>query len=352
MQQVQQARGWSFLPKLTFVITIGLITATTGFKASAVDVFTDPVGFITLTAVGTAGPGSPAYSFLGLGMTQIIANRGAISGIAGTAITVNNTLTAGQFAVGPQGPLFFIEFLDGANPGLQDDVVSNSATQVFTANNDSAAIAGAATYKIYPHWTLSSAFGPTDQSGLTPVVDQILIQNPLTQGFSTYFYATASKVFTAGWKQAGQGNTDFGQTPLYNDQGVLINRAASTNLSIMLVGAVKLAKTIIPLGPTNNFTANIYASSVLLSNSALFTDGSSTDSLVAVTDQVLIHNDANGSFNTYFFATASKVFTAGWKQAGQGNTDFGGTPIPIGSQVLIQLAPGHNGFNWVEPAPY
>ena len=52
MQQVQHARGSSFLPKLTFVITLGLITAATGFKASAVDVFTDPVGFITLNAVG------------------------------------------------------------------------------------------------------------------------------------------------------------------------------------------------------------------------------------------------------------------------------------------------------------
>src|SRR5438874_1046008 len=83
-------------------------------------------------------------------------------------------------------------------------------------------ITGATTYKIYPHWTLNSVFGTTDQSGVTPLSDTILIQNPLTQGFTTYFYATASKSFpTAGWKQAGQGNTDFGQTPLYNDQGVL-----------------------------------------------------------------------------------------------------------------------------------
>src|ERR1035438_7164070 len=109
MQQVQHARGSSFLPKLTFVITLGLITAATGFKASAVDVFTDPVGFITLTAEGTAGPGSPAYSFLGLGMTPILANRGAITTISGNDITVNNTLTANQFVTGAEGPQFYIE---------------------------------------------------------------------------------------------------------------------------------------------------------------------------------------------------------------------------------------------------
>jgi uncharacterized protein (TIGR02597 family) len=318
-------------------------------------VFTDPVGFITLTAEGTAGPGSPAYSFLGLGMTQIVANRGAISAIAGKDITVNNTLTVNQFATGAEGAAYYIEILDGAHPGLTDDVVSNSATDVFTATDDSAAIAGAATYKIYPHWTLSSVFGAADQAGLVPLTDLILVQNPLTQSFSTYFYANTSKSFpTAGWKQSGQGNTDFGSAPLYGDQGLLVNKSTSTNLNVMLVGAVKIGPTLIPISPLNNFAANVYATgSITLSNSGLYTDGNSSDSLVALTDLVLIHNDAAGTFNTYFYANASKSFpTAGWKQSGQGNTDFGNATIPIGAQILIQLASGHNGFNWKAPAPY
>ncbi len=73
MQQAQQPRGWNFLPKLTFVITIGLITAATGFQARATDVFTDPVGFITLTSVGNG------LSYLSLGMTQIPALRGIVN---------------------------------------------------------------------------------------------------------------------------------------------------------------------------------------------------------------------------------------------------------------------------------
>jgi len=354
MQRVQHARGWSFLPKVTFIITLGLITAATGFKASAVDVFTDPVGFITLTAQGTAGPGSsPAYSFLGLGMTSIVANRGAISAIAGNDITVNNTLTPAQFAVGPNGPLFYIEFLDGANPGLTDDVVSNSATDVFTSGNDASAIAGAATYKIYPHWTLNSVFGSTDTADLDPATDLILIQNPLTQAFSTYFYSKGSKSLGTGWRQNGQGSTDVGQTPLYNDQGVLISRANSSNVTFQLVGGVKLGPTIIPLSGTNNFSGNVYASSALvLSNSGLFTDGVNTDSLVPAVDLVLIHNDAAGSFNTYFFSKGSKSLGTGWRQNGQGATDEGGTQIPLGAQLLIQLAPGNGGFNWKSPAPY
>jgi len=352
MQRVQHARGWSFLPKATFIITLGLITAATGFKASAVDVFTDPVGFITLTAEGTAGPGSsPANSFLGLGMTPILANRGAITAISGNDITVNSTLTAGQFAVGPNGPLFYIEFLTGANPGLTDDVVSNSATDVFTANNDSGAVAGATTYKIYPHWTLNSLFGSANQAGLD-LSDQILVQNPISQSFATYFFAKGSKSLGTGWRQTGQGATDFGNQPLYGDQGLVFSRTIATNTAVMLVGAVKLANTLIPISPLNNFVANVYAtSSMTLSSSALFTDGSQTDSLTTA-DFVLIHNDAAGSFNTYFFAKGSKSLGTGWRQSGQGATDQGQTSIPIGANVVIQLTGSESGFNWAAPAPY
>jgi hypothetical protein len=136
MQQAQHARGWNFLPKLTFVITIGLITAATGFQARAVDVFTDPVGFITLTAEGTAGPGSsPAYSFQGLGMTQIPALRGVRTGtVSGQQVPVNSTLTPGQYAEGPRGPLFYIEDVNSnsAYAGLLDDIISNDTPTTST----------------------------------------------------------------------------------------------------------------------------------------------------------------------------------------------------------------------------
>jgi len=160
---------------------------------------------------------------------------------------------------------------------------------------------------------------------------------------------------TAGWKNA-TGLTDASLVPLYNDQGVLINRRASTNLTVALVGAVKLGKTIIPLAPLNNFAGNVYATgSTALSNSALYTDGLQTDSVVAGTlataDLVLIHNDVTGAFSTYFYATASKTLTAGWKNA-TGLTDASGVPIPLGAQVLIQIKSPRPGFNWVAPAPY
>jgi len=352
MQRVQHARGWSFLPKVTFIITLGLITAATGFKASAVDVFTDPVGFITLTASGTNSSAPNALSFIGLGMTQIPAVRGTITAIAGTQITVNNTLTQSAFNSGGSGPLFFIEFLNGAHPGLLDDVVSNDTANVITANDDSAAAAGATLYKVYPHWTLNSVFGAANQAGLqggsaTPPADAIIVPNQLTQGFDTYFWFTGK----GGplWRHAGP-NTEAGNTRIFVDQGFLIQKQTGTNLNIMLVGAVKLGPTSIPIGGTNNFVGNVYASSAMtLTNSGLVPSGLVGGASTPPADAVLIHNDTTGAYNTYFWFTGKGGPV--WRLAGP-NTEAGSTPIPLGANLLIQIQPGHTGFQWAAPAPY
>jgi hypothetical protein len=367
MQQAQHARGWNFLPKLTFVITIGLITAATGFQARANDVFTDPVGFITLTAVGTSTQGaSPAFSFQGLSMVQIPAQRGVVSNVTGTAVGVSG-LTAGQYNAGPRGPLYYIEDVNtnSAFAGFTDDIVSNDANNVYTAFNDSVQIVANDNYKIVPHWTFASVFGATDQAGLQQgsgtTADLIQIQNPNSPGqplTSFYFNNVSSKVLTPGWRSTTGGNVDMSQTPLYNDQGMLISRQVSTNLSYQLVGAVKIGPTLIPLGGTNNFAGNVYATStVTLSNSALFTTGNPANSLVAgsgtTADTVLIHNDNTGSLTTYYFNNvSSKVLTPGWRSTTGGNVDQSGVTIPIGSFVLIEFQPGHPGFNWHAPAPY
>jgi hypothetical protein len=339
---------------------MGLTTAAASY---AVDVFTDPVGFITITANGTTGPGAPAYSLLALGMTPLPVSRGNIgAGPSGTKVPVSDTLTPGAFNAVAAGPQYYIEVTSGGVVGFTDDIVSNDAANVFTGTNDSGLPIASQTYKIYPHWTLASAFGAADQAGLNPgtpsSADQILIQNPITKAFTTYFFATASKTLSAGWKNAATGNTDASLTPLYQDQGLLVNRQVATNLTVKVVGGVKLGMTISPLiGPGYNLGANMYASSSnTLATSGLFTDGNSTDSFVAGTpssaDQVLIHNDATGVFSTYFFATASKTLSAGWKNAATGNTDASNTSIPLGAFVLINLQAGHNGFNWKFPPPY
>jgi len=355
MQRVQHARGWSFLPKVTFIITLGLITAATGFKASAVDVFSDPVGFITLTAEGTGGSG---LSFLGLGMTQIVAVRGTVTGIATTDITVGNTLTQSAFNTGPEGPAYFIEFLNGAHPGLTDDVVSNSTTDIITANNDATAAAGATLYKVYPHWTLASLFGLHNSAGLqgattAGAADNVIIPNQSSQGFASYFYYTGSKHGGPNWEDSA--NNDAANVRIPIDQGFLVQRVVGTNLTVMLVGGVKLGVTSIPIGGTNTFVGNVYASSATtLSTSGLLTGNPATGLVGGTTaggaDNVLIHNDVTGGYTQYFFYTGSKHGGPNWEDSA--NNDATNVQIPLGANVLTVLQPGHNGFQWAAPAPY
>jgi uncharacterized protein (TIGR02597 family) len=351
MQQVQHARGWSFLPKLTFVITIGLITAATGFKATAsTDVFTDPVGFITLNSVGNG------LSYVSLGMTQIPTQRGVINTVAGQKLTTNNTLTPNQF-IGPGGATqFFIEITSGPNAGLTDDIVSNDTAAVFTASDDSSEIAATETYKIYPHWTLNTALGAPpagiNGSNTQPNADAVLVWNPLTQQSAQYWYRTTSA--TPGWRDAFSSSIDRGTNILYIDQGIVIQRKIAGSASTILVGGVKLGPTIIP-GVANGLTyaGMVYASGQTLSNTLLYTgniltgvNGSNTQPNA---DAVLVWDPVAQGSAQYWFRTTSA--TPGWRDAFSSSIDRGTNQLPFGAVMVIQRKIATQ-FNYTAPAPY
>jgi uncharacterized protein (TIGR02597 family) len=355
MQRAFHARGLGYLPKLAFIITVGLITSAVSYQALATDVFTDPVGFITLTAQGSNGiANARATSLQGLGMTQLPTNRGTVasSPVSNQVVDTSSTWANNDYTNG----LFFIEITSGPNAGLIDDVTGASATDhaVYTANDNHTLISAGQTYKIYPHWTLATAFGPNDESGLkkgsSTTADQVKILNPLTQLFTTYFFSSGGLV-GVGWRSAG--STDQGNTKLYLDQGVLIARNEGTNLLVKLVGGVKLGNTVIPINTNNNLVANVYASSAMTLTNSNLLQGDVTKSLTGgsstTADQVKIFNPATGLFTTYFWSTGGLV-GAGWRSAG--STDQGGTQIPLGQSLLIVRKPGRAPINWYAPAPY
>ena len=53
MQRATNARGLRFLPKLAFITTVALVSAAISYQATAQNVYTDPVGFITLSVVAS-----------------------------------------------------------------------------------------------------------------------------------------------------------------------------------------------------------------------------------------------------------------------------------------------------------
>jgi hypothetical protein len=123
-----------------------------------------------------------------------------------------------------------------------------------------------------------------------------------------------------------------------------------------LVGGVKLGNTIVPIGPTNNFAGNVYATSALTLTNSNLLQSDSTKSLTggssSTADKVLIFNQVTGAFTTYFWSTGGASGT-GWRSTG--TTDQGSTPIPLGQSLVIirgTAAIPRGPINWYAPAPY
>ncbi len=355
MQRANDARGLRFLPKLASIITVGVISAAIAYQATAQTVYTDPVGFITLNA--TNGPNG--LSYLGLSMTQVPVFRGALNAApSGTAIPLTG-LVAGSYtqatinAIG--NPQFYIEDVNSNNAagfGFSDDIVSNDANNVYTANNDSSVFANGDAVKIYPHWNFNSVFGATDTvvpltSSTTPsLADQITLYNPVNGQSAIYYYRTGK-----GWRYTSNVTIDCGATTLYSDQGIILSRVSGsdTNAGFLLVGGVKVLKTQVPVYTGVNLPAEVYAYSVTLTNSGLYTGsvatglgGSTTPSLA---DQVTILTGPNAG--VYYYRTGK-----GWRYTSNVTIDAGNTPLTMGTGFLINRLPTNGSFTWTATAPY
>ncbi len=329
-----------------------MLTAATGFKASAVDVFTDPVGFVT------ANPVPNGFAFIGVGLTQIPAVRGLVGAVSGQTVPVNVALTPAAFNATSQGAQFYIEDLTGANAGFSDDIVSNDAANVYTANNDTGFLVNGDSFKIYPHQTLNTVFGPQNQAGLfgsnnAVNADNVIVWNPVTQSPVTYFYKSTTA--TPGWRGPAGLLVDAGNTPLYVDQDIEIqSKSATTSNSFKIVGAVKLGPTItvVPAGGFA-FVGDMYATSLTLSNLNLYTGNPNTgvfgSNNAVNADNVIIWDPVAQSPITYFFK--STTTTPGWRGPQGLLVDAGTNVLPLGCVLQIQhkVAPT---FTWTLPAQY
>jgi len=270
MQRANTARGLRFLPKVATIITVGLISASIAYQASAqVNVYTDPVGFITLTSTANG------YSYLAAGMTQIPAARGLVVSVASNQVGIAG-LTASQYdtvlAGGVQVPAFYIEDTtsNGAVQGVSYDINTNDASFVYLSAPVNGIINVGDNFKIFPHQTLNTVFGNANQyaivfgSNTSAEADNIYVWNPASQqNVGPFFYRSQGSI---GWRGPAGSTIDAGNTPLYIDQGIEIQRkqVSGTNVNFQVVGAVKLGPTItsVPGGPgVYVYVANMDATS-------------------------------------------------------------------------------------------
>jgi len=341
---------------------VGLISASIAYQASAqVNVYTDPVGFITLTSTANG------YSYLAAGMTQIPAARGLVVSVASNQVGIAG-LTASQYdtvlAGGVQVPAFYIEDTtsNGAVQGVSYDINTNDASFVYLSAPVNGIINVGDNFKIFPHQTLNTVFGNANQyaivfgSNTSAEADNIYVWNPASQqNVGPFFYRSQGSI---GWRGPAGSTIDAGNTPLYIDQGIEIQRkqVSGTNVNFQVVGAVKLAPTItsVPGGPgVYVYVANMDATSVTLGGLNLYTGNPNTgvfgSNTSAEADNVFVWNPASQqNVGPYYYRSQGSI---GWRGPAGSTIDASTNVFPIGTvfEILHKTA---TPFNWTIPAQY
>jgi uncharacterized protein (TIGR02597 family) len=332
-----------FLLKLSALVLLALLPGLTS-STKAVDVFTDPVGFITLNIAG----GSPSQvSYLGLGMVRVQKVQSIITAHSGTVLTDSSqTWTNNQF--NGTGNAHFVELLNGNGAGRVADIVATGPNSITTSIDfGTDVVPGTTTYRIRPDWTLATVFGATNDVGFgtglsATTADNVLVFDPVTKAYTTYYFRTG-----AGWRLSTDPFTDKSNAVLDFEGGVITIRRNAVSLSSKLVGAVKLGKTSIPIATGANIVGNVYPiTNLTLNASNLFTTNSATgfqDGLSATSaDDLLVWTGT--TYLTYYFRTG-----AGWRTSTDPFTDRGTVAIPMAQSVVIQRNGSRSNFLWMVP---
>src|ERR1017187_10393251 len=300
MQKAHHARGWYFLPKLTFVITIGLITAATGFKAAAVDVFTPPVGFYQLPAVTNQD------TYMSNPFTRIPEATGIVGATASAGGGVLNILQAANTpgwsalqwtfpATSAQDPTvsntYYVVLTSGAKAGSWFQITNNDASAnlyLDTPVEDLTGVAtGVDTFKIIPFWTLGTMFpggsgvqaSTTQSSGSrrTQILFPAIGSTGINLVPTTTFYFLQSATQGTNWVQVGSGTINFNTQVILPDMYFIVRQSPpSASTTAFTLGAVStwLARTplyTLPVGSgqQDNFVAVYRPASQTLVNLGL-----------------------------------------------------------------------------------
>ena len=313
-------------------------------------------GFITLHVRGTGYTNSSALSFLGLGLTRSVMFRGNLESFGpGTITDLQAHWTDNQFN-GTNG-LHYLEITSGSHAGFLTDILdTDAASHTLTLAHDlSSVLSGGETYTIRKHWTLASLFGPHDEAGLgagsNVSADEILIYNPATGLYTTYFYKTLGLGGT-GWRSTASSSFNQASAQLDLTQGILIKRKQGSNLEIKIFGTVKTGPTMAEVQPGLNILGNVYPIDTLtLGNSCLYTGnlntGLAAGSNVSA-DKVLIYDGL--AYQTYYYKTLG-LGGIGWRSTASSSRDASGTILPAGSSILIQRI-NNAGFLWQAAQPF
>ncbi len=308
---------------------------------------TSPVYVGAATTLSGNGGSGTKLTLFSQRMVQPIAYAGTVSSLQSNTLTDTNAAWAdSQF--GTNGTLAYIEF----DNGLMVDIANTSAgaQSLSLAGSLNGLVSPGATYRVRPHCTIASLFGTNNEAGLqsglnAAQADNIILQIPQTQQTLTIFYFNNSRI--SGWY-----NADF--TPaskqiVYPEQGVMVQRVSSGDLTLFSCGPVKTTATLAPIEPGFNLVGTLQSvTNLTLASLNLYTGnpatGVSSGLNPSLCDNLLIVQP-DGSSATYFYFNNGR--TQGWYDASFNSAS--GVQVNAGSAFFIQRQSANGPFNWSVP---
>ena len=309
---------------------------------------TSPVWAASATTLQGNGGTGTKYSVFSQRTVRPLLYAGAISALQNNTLTdTNANWINGQFGV--NGVLSYVEFANGWTADISD--TSGNTKTLTLAGSLSGIAAPGDGYKIRAHSTIASLFGTNNEAGLKAGLnpaqaDNILLQIPQTQQTMTIFYF--SNVTTHVWSRADF--TSAANQIVYPEQGVMVKRSTSGDLTLYACGPVKVGPTVTPVDPGFNLLGTLKsATTMTLGGLNLYTGNPTTGvasglNLSSSDNIMLVKPD--GSTANYFYFKNNQA--EGWVDALF--NPAANTSIPAGSAFFIRRLNSNGSFDWTIPA--
>lgn len=322
---------------------LALAANTTNAVESTTDIFVSKVAVIS----GNPGTG-PKLSYLSMPLVRPVLYSGKITSLGTGSITdTNATWIQSQFN-GTNG-LHYVEFDSGVTADITQTqaatdtlVHAGTLTGLITVGNS---------FRVRRHATLSDIFGQNNEAGLlaganSAVADNVLVHDPTTQVTMTFFYSSVSG-FT-GWYR--DNFTPASTLAVYPEQGLMVRRRASGNLSVYLNGAAKEGPTRVPVYAGYNLVGTLKGTkNMMLSELNLYTGNAATgiqagSSLTTADNLMVVRPDSTTI--SYFYSNLSG--NVGWYDASYSSAS--NAIVSAGSAFFINRKSSSGLFHWYIPA--
>jgi uncharacterized protein (TIGR02597 family) len=361
------------MKRMLIIVGLGIAVAT-GAHADDSST-TPPVGYTKFTIQASTD------NALSVPLIRDTATYGLVATFTSNSITIaNGQWTPSQFvyAAGIQPNTYEVEFVTGALAGIAYQVVSNTQdTVVLNTQGDNltaeqlGAINPGDLIAIRPYWTLGNVLGGTDTSivlnsfATAPSLDQIesgdcvLFPDNVSIGIEKPYVLALAYVQQAGWRAAGDANTDQSGTILPRASVFVVHRQGGA-LQTFVLGNAPINPTVTPVKGGNGTMGNDYYVALAVANPVSLNSAGLTNATLASSviqpstsltsrgDELLAFSGTRQGFHrdpdlTFYYVNGS------WQQLGSTSTTVGQDfQLQPGVGYIIRKRPANGNQDWTQ----